>query len=394
MAEPVAVSAGLTTGTYSPIRRALIVAAIFVPLIVMAFAVHHIFFSPQQNRTTHLDHRPTSSLLLNPSTFASIPKGGKVDRTIVAVEETASAAPSLQNLSAEDAQKRNAAIPVVTDVGPTARPLRIPITTGPEYARAVECMTAAIYYEAANEPVEGQRGVAQVVINRSRHFAYPHSICSVVYQGWERSTGCQFSFTCDGSVKRAPVAALWQRARRVAVAALGGFVYAPVGLATHYHADYVLPYWGPTLVKLKVIGRHIFYRWPGQWGTPRSFVASYDRNEPDIWADMQMAGIDSPGTSEALNQASVPADMASRPVLVAGGVPTPTIDRTQGMPDKNRVYLMSRAPAPGKIDAAADIAPAPRRGVTGGVIMPAASASVPAATARPIIATPTTKPNG
>jgi spore germination cell wall hydrolase CwlJ-like protein len=29
--------------------------------------------------------------------------------------------------------------------------------------------------------------------------------------------------------------------------------------ATHYHADYVDPYWNRSMVKLAKIGRHIFY---------------------------------------------------------------------------------------------------------------------------------------
>ena len=83
-------------------------------------------------------------------------------------------------------------------------------------AQALECLTSAVYYEAGNETVDGQRGVAQVVLNRVRHPAFPASVCGVVYQGSLRTTGCQFTFTCDGSLNRSPDAAGWARAHKVA----------------------------------------------------------------------------------------------------------------------------------------------------------------------------------
>jgi hypothetical protein len=101
----------------------------------------------------------------------------------------------------------------------------------------------------------------------------------VVYQGWERQTGCQFSFTCDGALLRSPIPVLWQDDRKVAEAALDGYVQASVGVATHYHADYVAPYWAPSLVKLSQIGAHIFYRWPGNAGLPQAFNARYQGGE-------------------------------------------------------------------------------------------------------------------
>ncbi|MFD1958893.1 cell wall hydrolase [Novosphingobium panipatense] len=85
------------------------------------------------------------------------------------------------------------------------------------------------------------------MLNRVAHPAYPGTVCGVVYQGSERSTGCQFSFTCDGSLARRPQPMFWERARAVARAALAGYVYAPAGLATHYHTVQVRPYWAPSL---------------------------------------------------------------------------------------------------------------------------------------------------
>jgi len=103
----------------------------------------------------------------------------------------------------------------------------------------------------------------------------------VVYEGSTRATGCQFTFTCDGSLFRRPESAGWDRARKVAQAALAGSVYAPVGWATHYHADYVVPYWASSLAKNAIVGAHIFYRWSGGWGRQPAFVQAYARQEPN-----------------------------------------------------------------------------------------------------------------
>ncbi len=152
--------------------------------------------------------------------------------------------------------------------------------------RAETCLTEAIYYEGALEPELGQRAIAQVVLNRVRHPAWPDNVCGVVFQGQERTTGCQFTFTCDGSRARAPVPSLWARANRIAKAALGGAVASEVGLATHYHADYVMPYWSSSLDPAGQIGRHMFYRWRGSPGQAGAFTMRYAGREPQIpaWA--------------------------------------------------------------------------------------------------------------
>lgn len=146
------------------------------------------------------------------------------------------------------------------------------------YGTALQCLSEAIYYEAANEPEAGQRAVAQVVLNRVMHPAYPNSVCGVVYQGSAEPV-CQFTFTCDGSLSRAPSPALWKRARSVAERALAGSVEPSVGTATNYHADYVLPRWAYTLPKVAQIGTHIFYRLPGRAGSAQALVARWNGNE-------------------------------------------------------------------------------------------------------------------
>lgn len=147
-------------------------------------------------------------------------------------------------------------------------------------SRALDCLTKAVYYEAGNQSDDGQRAVAQVVLNRVRDRAFPSSVCGVVYQGSARSTGCQFSFTCDGSLNRTPSAAGWERARTVASAALGGSVYAPVGSATFYHADYVSPWWAASMDHVATVGAHIFYRWRGGMERALAFRQRYSGVEP------------------------------------------------------------------------------------------------------------------
>lgn len=163
--------------------------------------------------------------------------------------------------------------------GPAARAFLASSGGGVSKARALQCLTSAIYYEAASETTGGQRAVAQVVLNRVSHPSYPNSVCGVVYQGSERNTGCQFSFTCDGSLARKPSQHALTRARAVAQDALSGGVYQPVGLATHYHTIWIHPYWAPSLDPVGTIGAHRFYRWRGAAGKPGAFRASYSGNE-------------------------------------------------------------------------------------------------------------------
>ena len=142
--------------------------------------------------------------------------------------------------------------------------------------RSLDCLAQAIYYEAGRESEDGQRAVAQVVLNRVRHPAWPDSICGVVYQGPMRpGGGCQFTFTCDGALATPPTGEAWDRARELAAEAIAGYVHARAGLATHYHARYVSPAWAPRLRRTAAIGLHRFYRFRGRGGEPAAFTDAY-----------------------------------------------------------------------------------------------------------------------
>ncbi|MDZ3833287.1 MAG: cell wall hydrolase [Sphingopyxis sp.] len=210
----------------------------------------------------------------DPAATARAAKAKAIAKLIAETEADAET-PALEG---DDAVARNAELPKSTLPVEAARPFFIPRLSLAQASNAERCLTQAIYYEAATETDLGKAAVAQVILNRVRHPAYPSTVCGVVYQGSSRP-GCQFSFACDGSMRRVPVAALWRRSAEIARAALAGHVTVGVGMATHYHANYVLPRWAPKLTKIEQIGAHIFYRWPGSWGKPAAFTNGYSGNE-------------------------------------------------------------------------------------------------------------------
>jgi spore germination cell wall hydrolase CwlJ-like protein len=202
----------------------------------------------------------------------------------------------------DDARAANARIALITKGFIAPRPF-VYAGNGDAKARARDCLAAAMIYEAGDD-ARGQQAVGQVVINRARHPAFPKSICGVVFQGSERVTGCQFTFTCDGALARRYSDAAWQRARNNADLMLSGGTYPPVGLATHYHTDWVRPYWSDSLEKIAIVDTHLFFRWPGYWGTPGAFRGAVSGSDGPV---AKLAAI-SPLHAIALG---LPADLAT-----------------------------------------------------------------------------------
>ena len=185
-------------------------------------------------------------------------------------------------LAPADARARNAADPFSTD--PLAPARAFAFRGGSlDLSRATECLALAALAEAGDDD-QGQRAVIQVVLNRVRHPAFARTVCGVVFQGSERATGCQFSFTCDGSLVRRYGEAAWTAARLRAREALGGRVYDPVGNATHYHTDWVYPWWSPQLGPRAQGDTHLVSRWPGYWGSAAAARIAYRGGEPAIAA--------------------------------------------------------------------------------------------------------------
>lgn len=139
----------------------------------------------------------------------------------------------------------------------------------------LRCMSEAIYYEARSETRSGQKAVGEVILNRvaSKHF--PGTVCGVVYEGSERRTGCQFSFTCDGSMDIAPKGKSWTRSQDMAKIVMTGGVKPFTNRATHYHTTAVNPPWSQTMRMTRQVGSHVFYRF-----APRNYTVS----EPAILA--------------------------------------------------------------------------------------------------------------
>ena len=145
----------------------------------------------------------------------------------------------------------------------TSAPFRL--ANPADTASDLNCLTAAVYYEARGESREGQAAVAQVVLNRVRSPAFPKTVCGVVYQG-AAAHSCQFSFACDGSAASHHEAGAWDRARVVAGRALGGYVMSTVAGATHFHVVSLGALWNGSMVKVAQVGQHVFYGFGGHRG--------------------------------------------------------------------------------------------------------------------------------
>ncbi|PIC01260.1 cell wall hydrolase [Caulobacter sp. X] len=158
-----------------------------------------------------------------------------------------------------------------------------------ESSRELECLADAVYYEARGETPSGQAAVAQVVMNRVRHPAFPKSICGVVFQGAYNRTGCQFSFACDGSMRHARDVSAWNRARKIAARALSGAISNQVGSATHFHTTNVSPGWGPRLLRVAQVGMHIFYRF-GRHNASAAHLPTVDDIAPSDIASLTADG--------------------------------------------------------------------------------------------------------
>jgi hypothetical protein len=258
----------------------------------------------------------------------------------------------------DKAQLVNSDIPLSSAPLEAARPFLFKAAVADLVSRnsAVDCLTAAIYYEAAGESNQGQRAVAQVVLNRVRHPAFPKSVCGVVYEGAELTTGCQFSFTCDGSLARKPSQFGWLHARQIAQAALAGAVERSVGTATHYHANYVVPYWAWSLDKITTIGTHIFYRWKGYWGRRSAFTGVYSGETEQGEAEALFAGMPLNVPTHDLQGSPVPSGprpvaddigrLGERPQSVIARSTAPKADRERGtlVADEKAGRLVASSP--------------------------------------------------
>jgi hypothetical protein len=250
-----------------------------------------------------------------------------------------------QAIEGEGALAANQALGLSGLPNPAASPFVVRGLTALDRLRSHDCLAQAIYYEAASESEDGQRAVAQVVLNRVRHPSWPNSVCGVVYQGPMRAGGgCQFTFTCDGSLARRAGGESWLRARRIAAEALNGRTFAPVGHSTFYHTHAVFPAWAPRLAKTTVIGAHIFYRLPGGWGEPSAFRASYAGREPMPRPAMTMLPAAAPGAlppAALIDTAYVPPLPTPERVRAAPVLPVEMVETSLPQPQIREEYRNS-----------------------------------------------------
>lgn len=243
-----------------------------------------------------------------------VPPATGSEQELDALPARGAAAPLLGSaalLPMDEARARNAADPFFAGPLAPAAPFRF---TGSsiDLARATQCLALAAMAEAGPTD-DGQRAVIQVILNRVRHPAFAGTVCGVVFEGSQRRTGCQFTFTCDGSLARGYADQSWAAARQRAVEALNGRVYAKVGNATHYHTDWVYPWWSPKLQKIAQVETHLFLRWPGFWGSAAAANRVYRGGEPDP-AGLEQADLATPQEGVA-----VPASIPSDTPAIAGG---------------------------------------------------------------------------
>ena len=151
-----------------------------------------------------------------------------------------------------------------------------------DHSKEAHCLAQAIYYEARGESHVGQMAVAEVVVNRARSRHYPDKFCDVVYEGSWRSTGCQFTFTCDGSLRHKPRGLAWQQANLIAAQVMMGVSRPLTHDATHYHTTEVAPVWSASLIETTRIGAHIFYRFPNRRERAELREASQREVTPEI----------------------------------------------------------------------------------------------------------------
>ena len=246
----------------------------------------------------------------------------------------------VSQLAPQDARSQNDAIPFAADALRPAPPFRFR-GSAQDRTRARDCLALAAMAEAGGGDAD-QRAVMQVILNRTRHPAFSNTVCGVVFEGSERRTGCQFTFTCDGSLARTYAPSRWQAARQRADAMLGGAVFSKVGNATHYHTDWVFPWWSPKLDKIAQVQTHLFFRWRGFWGTLASLNQRYNGGEPDpIGLRREATSVDREGLELVANDMEAVATVTGdRPV---DGSPAPGVHFITVSPGTRARDVLARA---------------------------------------------------
>jgi spore germination cell wall hydrolase CwlJ-like protein len=154
-----------------------------------------------------------------------------------------------------------------------------------------QCLAEAMYHEARGEGVDGQKAVAEVVLQRTRNRNFGNTVCQVVFEGIEPGRlDCQFSFACDGSRNRPREEAIWRRTKLLAEKIMTGEVKLAdrTQRAIFYHSVEVRPYWSARMLKTVQIGNHIFYRFGPRGARPAL------QNQQNVRAKLQNVSTGAP----------------------------------------------------------------------------------------------------
>jgi len=118
-----------------------------------------------------------------------------------------------------------------------------------EHADNYKCMVENVWHEARGEGMRGMHAVALVTMNRVKR--RNKTVCEVVYEPR------QFSWTSSATGDMIDnIKAVRKAVANVMTNSVSDFTKG----ATHYHANYVNPYWADDMQRTVVVGKHIFYR--------------------------------------------------------------------------------------------------------------------------------------
>ena len=116
-----------------------------------------------------------------------------------------------------------------------------------------DCLVRNAYFESRNQGVKGMQAVTWVVLNRTKHPAYPSTPCSVIAQPK------QFSWYGNKPVQVKEKDAYMQ-AERVVEGVLSGKLKDNTNSSTHFHSTHIKPVWANRLSYTTTIGSHCFYK--------------------------------------------------------------------------------------------------------------------------------------
>ena len=119
--------------------------------------------------------------------------------------------------------------------------------------KQIECLIKNAYFESRNQGVKGMQAVTWVVLNRTKHPAYPSTPCSVIAQPK------QFSWYGNKPIQVKEKDAYTQ-AERVVEGVLSGKLKDNTNSSTHFHSARIKPKWASRLSYTTTIGSHCFYK--------------------------------------------------------------------------------------------------------------------------------------